>query len=266
MWSRAALASSVPALEDYEMRALFRRRSLTLSKEDRRLLAQVASRPLTLSENRAMLRQLAGVVPDNRRQSLRSSAFWAHVATVLAALAAIATLGFVALQTRATQKAVQASVWAAATTTVLDFDKALLEHDEDGRLWPYFNDSARFAAPVESPTAAELTQRRFDYLALMQLDVLDGYWGLSDFLPETFIDKDSVGRWMRSSFANSPELCSVLERFQDSYSDQFVTRADEVCDDVGVDFALHRWAMPEGGYWATCDVKDARPDPRCVRP
>jgi hypothetical protein len=258
------------------MRALFEPRPLTFSEEDRRLLVEATSRPLTLSdEDRAMLSDLIRDLPQRASASRPGSegrSHWAAVAavaTAVAAVAAIATLGFVAWQTRigasaskATQKAVEASVWAAATDATMNFDKALLEHDEDGSLYPYFNERASFA---DLPPADQSTRRRFEYMAYMQLDLLDGYWGLADFLPPTFIDKDSVGRWMRSTFANSPELCRHLERVQDIYADGFVIRAADACGAASVPFTVHRMFEPTD-YWAKCEDDDPRTDQNCVAP
>jgi hypothetical protein len=253
------------------MCALFGPRSLMFSEEDRRLLVEATSRPLTLSDDdRAMLSDLIRELPNRGPASRPSSEVWSHRATVAAAVVALATLAFVAWQTwisasasKATQEAVEASVWAAATEATMSFDKALLEHDEDGRLYPYFNERASFAG---SPSADQSTRRRFEYMAVMQLDLLDNYWGLSDFLPPTFIDKDSVGRWMRSTFANSPELCRALERAQDTYADEFVNRAANACGDASAPFAVHRAVEPTGGSWAMCDDEDPKTDPGCVRP
>ncbi len=156
----------------------------------------------------------------------------------------IATLGFAAIQTEISAKAaktsasaVQASAWAAASTAALQTDQAFAQSDPNGALEPYFESKARIPASESEPHL----YRRFERLAVMQLHLMNLYMyvGSSTFLPGTFLDKDALQRWLWWTFADSPDLCKVLDDQQNSYSAYFVTEAASACSYNGYRLTPH---------------------------
>jgi hypothetical protein len=240
------------------VRGRFRQRKAELSEEDCQLLAA-----------------LRALVPATTAPPWwRSWEKLSRIGAVTAGVIALAALGFTARQTQisadantAAKDALQASAWAAATQATLQVDQAFAQADPQGRLMPYFNGGLRLG---ERPRPATQPDRAlFEHLAIMQLDLLDGYWGLVSFLPGTFIDRQSVGRWMRFAFANSPELCRVLGRFQDTYGDELVNRAADACQVTGQPLKLHRdLKLDEAEKWSRCigDKRDTWTAEACVRP
>ncbi len=222
-----------------------RPRVVTLSEEDRELLRWVASRTAVLAladDDRRMLEALIPPVPPKPKHWYSSWLCLSRVGKVIGGVLVIGSLLFAALQTmisadaaKSSARAVEANAWASASMAALQTDQTFAASDRTGDLEPYFEEKARI------PASNLQLYLRFKRLAVMQLDLMDAYRGEVDFLPPSFINKESVRRWLSSSFASSPDLCKVLDQEQDSYSDEFVNDAAAACrDGNGYDLTPHR--------------------------
>jgi hypothetical protein len=194
------------------------RRALLFTDEDRQLLRDALD---AAAGDRTLLRMaLTNAEPGG----------WERLARRAGGVIAVASLALVAWQAveasssaRASADAVRATAWAAATQAVLTYDQTALQSDPNGNLDPFFVEGRLLSNAIPHGQASRFTQ-----LALMQLDLLDGYRGLAEFLPD-FVDQESVRGWHRQTLRDGPALCQVLNRYREGFAAEFVRESATYC-------------------------------------
>jgi len=146
--------------------------------------------------------------------------FGLEIATLLTAIAALASVWLTYQQTRTSIEATRLAAYQQLTANSLEFDKALAEKD-NAELRPYFKEGKQIERD-------DRLYNRVALLAEMQVDAIDAIIAYT----LEFTRPSEVQTWTNTfhrSFRESPATCEFLHERQEQYHVQTVQLAESHC-------------------------------------